>query len=49
MDEHAMEELMKSMSKTNLFLFAVIAASLLEELFFRAPITLFHRKEILLK
>ena len=45
MNTHAMEELIKSMSKLKLFLFVVVAAPLLEELFFRAPITLFHRKK----
>ncbi|WP_237276150.1 CPBP family intramembrane glutamic endopeptidase [Tenacibaculum ovolyticum] len=45
MDTHAMEELMKNMSKTKVFLFAVIVAPLLEELFFRAPITLFQNKK----
>jgi len=45
MNTHAMEELMKSMSKIKLFLFAVIMAPLLEELVFRAPITLFRRKK----
>ena len=36
---------MKSMSKTVLFMVAVIAAPLLEELLFRAPITLFQNKK----
>jgi membrane protease YdiL (CAAX protease family) len=45
MNTHAMEELMKNMSKINIFLFAVMVAPLLEELFFRAPITLFQNKK----
>ncbi|WP_299161967.1 CPBP family intramembrane glutamic endopeptidase [uncultured Tenacibaculum sp.] len=45
MDEHAMEELMKNMSKFKIFLFAVIAAPLIEELIFRAPITLFRQQK----
>ena len=45
MDTHAMEELLKKMSKTKVFLLTVIAAPLLEELFFRAPITLFYNKK----
>lgn len=42
MNKHAMEELMKSMSKIKIFLLVVIAAPLLEEMIFRAPITLFR-------
>lgn len=45
MDTHAMEELMKKMSKTKIFLITVVGAPLLEELFFRAPITLFNNKK----
>ncbi|MBA6156545.1 CPBP family intramembrane metalloprotease [Tenacibaculum sp. S7007] len=42
LNDHAMEELMKNSSKWFIFFLAVILAPLLEELFFRAPITLFH-------
>ncbi|CAM1333701.1 CPBP family intramembrane glutamic endopeptidase [Tenacibaculum aestuariivivum] len=45
MDSHAMEKLLKKMSKTHVLLFAVIIAPLLEELVFRAPITLFNHKK----
>lgn len=44
LNDHAMEEMMRSMSKTVIFLFTVIAAPLIEELIFRAPITLFQNK-----
>lgn len=40
-----MEELMKNMSKLNVFLIVVIAAPLSEELLFRAPIAFFHHKK----
>lgn len=43
MNTHAMEDLLKNMSKIKVFLFTVIAAPLLEELIFRAPITLFKQ------
>lgn len=43
MDDHAMEKLVRSMSKMKLFLFTVIAAPLIEESIFRAPITLFNK------
>ena len=42
MNNHAMEELMKNNSKWYVLFFAVILAPLLEELIFRAPITLFR-------
>ncbi|WP_299103775.1 CPBP family intramembrane glutamic endopeptidase [uncultured Tenacibaculum sp.] len=42
LNDHAMEEMMRTMSKTVIFLFAVVLAPLLEELIFRAPITLFR-------
>ncbi|CAL2101853.1 membrane protein of unknown function [Tenacibaculum sp. 190130A14a] len=45
LEDHAMEEMMKTMSKTVVFIFAVIVAPLLEELIFRAPITLFRDKK----
>ena len=45
MDEHAMKEMMDNFSKTSIFFFAVIIAPLLEELFFRTPITLFANKK----
>ncbi|OSY88399.1 CAAX protease [Tenacibaculum holothuriorum] len=45
MNDHAMEELMNSMPKIAIFLLAVIAAPLIEELIFRAPITLFDDKK----
>ncbi|QXP74352.1 CPBP family intramembrane glutamic endopeptidase [Tenacibaculum sp. HL-MS23] len=45
MNTHAMEDLMKRMSKIKVFLYAGIAAPLLEELLFRAPITLFKSKK----
>lgn len=43
MEEHAMEEIMKSLSKPMIFLLAVVIAPLFEELIFRAPITLFKK------
>jgi len=45
MENHAMETLIKEHSKAYIFLLVVIIAPLLEELFFRAPITLFHQKK----
>ena len=45
MNDHAMEELMKTMPKIAIFLFAVVLAPVLEELFFRAPITLFKNSK----
>lgn len=44
MEEHAMEEMLKKFSKPALFLMAAIVAPVLEELIFRAPITLFKTK-----
>ncbi len=41
MDDHAMEELMRTFSVSYIFLFTVILAPLIEEAFFRAPLTLF--------
>jgi membrane protease YdiL (CAAX protease family) len=41
MDTHAMEELVKNMSKLKLAFFAIIAAPIIEELLFRAPLRLF--------
>ncbi|MGB1042775.1 MAG: lysostaphin resistance A-like protein [Tenacibaculum sp.] len=43
MENHAMEELMRNNTKWFIFFIAVILAPLFEELFFRAPITLFRR------
>lgn len=43
MDEHAMEELLNSMSKLTVFFLAVIIAPLFEELVFRAPLSLFKK------
>lgn len=45
MNDHAMEELMRTYSKPAIFLFAVVAAPLIEELIFRAPITLFDERK----
>ncbi|MDE0534987.1 CPBP family intramembrane glutamic endopeptidase [Tenacibaculum sp. L6] len=45
MDDHAMEELLKTHSKWFIAGIAVILAPLLEEIFFRAPITLFQSKK----
>ncbi|TDQ23739.1 CPBP family intramembrane glutamic endopeptidase [Tenacibaculum caenipelagi] len=45
MNDHAVEELLKTNSKWSVIFFAVILAPTLEELFFRAPITLFHNKK----
>ncbi|WP_075344419.1 CPBP family intramembrane glutamic endopeptidase [Tenacibaculum agarivorans] len=44
MESHAMKDIMNQFSKTQVFLLAAIVAPLLEELFFRAPITLFKDK-----
>ena len=41
MEEHAMEDLMKTYSKPIVFFIAVILAPLFEELIFRGPLTLF--------
>ncbi|MCF2874355.1 MULTISPECIES: CPBP family intramembrane glutamic endopeptidase [unclassified Tenacibaculum] len=46
MSNHAMERLIKSFSKLQIFLFAVIVAPLLEESIFRAPITLFRGEKV---
>ncbi|CAM1347433.1 CPBP family intramembrane glutamic endopeptidase [Tenacibaculum insulae] len=43
-DQHAMEELMKTKSKWYIAIFAIVAAPLFEELIFRAPITLLKEK-----
>ncbi len=45
MNTHAIEELMKNHSKWFIAFLAVVVAPLLEELFFRAPITLFQNKK----
>jgi len=42
-DDHAVMEMLKNESVFFMILFAVIAAPLIEELIFRAPITLFRR------
>ena len=42
MNDHAMEELMKTHSKWFIAFLSIVLAPILEELFFRAPITLFH-------
>ncbi len=44
-DNHAMEELLKSFNFPIIFLFAVIVAPALEEILFRAPITLFKQPQ----
>lgn len=44
MEKHAMEEMMKTLSKPMIFFFAVVLAPLIEELIFRGPITLFKNK-----
>ncbi|TXD50887.1 MULTISPECIES: CPBP family intramembrane glutamic endopeptidase [unclassified Polaribacter] len=46
MEDHAIEDMMKRFSTTEIFLFAVVLAPLLEELFFRAPLTLFKDPKI---
>ncbi|WGH75596.1 CPBP family intramembrane metalloprotease [Tenacibaculum tangerinum] len=46
MNEHAMEELLKTTSKGLIAFLVIIFAPLLEELFFRAPLTLFHGKKV---
>ena len=43
MEDHAMEDLMKTYSKSIIFLLVAIFAPLLEELIFRAPLTLFKK------
>jgi membrane protease YdiL (CAAX protease family) len=43
MDEHAMEDMLKTFSKPVIFLFVVIVAPLFEELIFRGPLTLFKK------
>lgn len=40
MEDHAIEDMMEQLSKTQIFLFVVIVAPLFEELIFRAPLTL---------
>lgn len=42
MEDHAMEDMIKNFSVPYIFLFAVVLAPLLEELFFRGPLTLFE-------
>ena len=42
LDNHAVEDLLNSFSKPMVFLFAVVLMPVLEELFFRGPLTLFH-------
>jgi len=44
MEDHAMEDMMKNLTKPMIFLTAVVIAPLLEELIFRAPLTLFKSK-----
>ena len=41
MDDHAMEEMLEKFPKPAIFFFAVIIAPIIEELIFRAPLTLF--------
>lgn len=41
MDDHAMTEVLENFSKPTIFFLVVVVAPLLEELIFRAPITLF--------
>lgn len=43
MEDHAMEDMMTKFSKPVIFILAVIFAPLFEELFFRAPLTLFKK------
>lgn len=43
-EDHAIKKLMETISKPLLFVLAVFLAPILEELFFRAPITLFKNK-----
>lgn len=43
MDDHQMEEMMKSLSKTMIFVMAVVIAPLLEEVIFRAPLVSFKK------
>lgn len=45
MENHAMEDMMKNFSKSYIFFFAVVIAPVFEELFFRAPITLFKKSK----
>ena len=45
MDEHAMDEMMKKVSKPMLFFLVVIAAPFIEEFIFRGPITLFKNSK----
>jgi membrane protease YdiL (CAAX protease family) len=44
MNQHAMEELMEQFPKILIFFLAVILAPVLEELIFRAPLTLFYNQ-----
>jgi len=43
LENHAVEEMMKNMSKIQIVFFAVILAPFIEELIFRAPLTLFKK------
>lgn len=45
MEQHAMEDLINKYPKYVIFLLAAVAAPLLEELIFRAPITAFKKKK----
>ncbi len=45
MNNHQMEEMMKNYTKPVIFLLAVVTAPLLEEVFFRGPLTLFKNKK----
>lgn len=45
MDDHAVEELMKNFSKPMILFLGAVLAPVLEELIFRAPITLFKGKQ----
>ncbi|CAM1344376.1 CPBP family intramembrane glutamic endopeptidase [Tenacibaculum amylolyticum] len=45
MDDHAMKELARNFSKAKVLFLTVIVAPLIEELIFRAPITLFHSQK----
>ena len=44
MEDHAMEDMMKTLSKPVIFLMAVGFAPLFEEIIFRAPLTLFKKQ-----
>jgi hypothetical protein len=43
MENHAMEDMIKQLSKPQIFLLAVVMAPLLEEIIFRAPLILFKK------